>query len=114
MPEELEKFDYDAEPERFYINLETVGGVEADRCFQQGIDVLQRKLADIIAALTPRVEESGTAPTDYAPQSPDAGGMAGGYGTEYGGAYSVHGGQTQYGDGRTPYGAGMTAYGNNY
>lgn len=113
-PEDSDKFDYDAEPEKFYFNLETIGSVDPDRCLQQGIVVLQKKLADTIAALTPRQEDTGIGPSGYAPESPGRGGMAGGYGTEYGGAYSIHGGQTSYGDGRTPYGAGMTAYGNNY
>lgn len=110
-PEEQERFDYDAEPERFYMNLETVGSVAADRCFQQGVDVLQKKLADVIAALSPSIN---TTSNDYAPQSPGGGAMGQGFNTNYGAQSSYGNGSTSiYGDSsRTPY--GMTSYGNDY
>ncbi|KAF2664996.1 RNA polymerase Rpb3/RpoA insert domain-containing protein [Microthyrium microscopicum] len=112
--EEQEVFDFDATPNRFYVNLETVGGVEADRCFQQGITVLQNKLADIISALSPELANNNPV-DDYQPRSPGAGGDDYGNGTSYGGGFSTHGpgAQSSYGGQRTEY-AGMTSYGGNY
>lgn len=45
-------FDYDAVPSTFYFDVESVGNLEPDTIVQQGINVLQRKLAEVINALT--------------------------------------------------------------
>ncbi|TAQ89145.1 hypothetical protein B7494_g2531 [Chlorociboria aeruginascens] len=45
-------FDYDAVPERFYFEVESVGNLEPDAIIQQGIKVLQQKLAAVIQDLT--------------------------------------------------------------
>ncbi|KAL1998008.1 hypothetical protein VTN02DRAFT_218 [Thermoascus thermophilus] len=45
-------FDYDAQPSTFYIDVESVGNLEPDAIIQQGIVVMQRKLAAVISALT--------------------------------------------------------------
>lgn len=52
-------FDYDAQPNNFYIDVESVGVLEPDMIIQQGITVLQRKLASVISAL------SGTGDGDH-------------------------------------------------
>jgi len=91
---EGEPFDYDAEPNKFYFNVETVGGLEPDAVIQQGIKVLQQKLAAVIQELA-GADEGGAAGgvngygTLRSPQ------QNGGYGgdTRYGGA----GGDTRYG-----------------
>ena len=44
-------FDPDAKPQTFFFDLEGVGTLEPDQIVQQGITVLQEKLADIIRGL---------------------------------------------------------------
>jgi len=114
-PQEGEPFDYDAVPERFYFEVESAGNLEPDSIIQQGIKVLQQKLAAVIRDLT-----DGDAQTNGvngggfdAPRSPDMG-MNGqgwqdqGYTTPYGqnggnaGTWGNTGAATPYG--ATPYG----------
>lgn len=116
-PQEGEPFDYDAVPDRFYFEVESTGNHEPDAIIQQGIKVLQQKLAMVISDLT---EGSGGAngANGYhdAPRSPDID-MDGnnaweqpGYTTPYGNGGGGGGGQ--WGQGAaTPYGA--TPYGQN-
>ena len=113
-PQEGEPFDYDAVPGRFYFEVESAGALEPDAIVQQGIKVLQQKLAAIIQDLT-----DGDGPAmnggDFGPpRSPDAemngaGWNDPGYTTPYGngGGASAWGGQGA----ATPYGA--TPYGQN-
>jgi DNA-directed RNA polymerase II subunit RPB3 len=107
-------FDYDAKPTQFYFNVETVGGLEPDTIVQQGIKVLQQKLAAVISELSGG-EGRGDLDDGYGPRSPDDGGYGDpGFTTPYanGGAASAWGGgTTPYGGGQTPYGA--TPYGNS-
>jgi len=109
-PQEGEPFDYDAVPERFYFELEAVGNLEPDTVVQQGIKVLQQKLAAVIQDLT---EGEGGANGDAyggAPRSPDAGMNGGGwqdqgYTTPFGsGNASAWGGGATTPFGATPYG----------
>lgn len=124
--QEGEPFDYDAVPGRFYFELESAGNMEPDVVVQEGIKVLQQKLAGIIAGLG--AETAGldggmdmggmNGGEDYVPQSP-AGYPAGG-GDHFGGG-DFGGSTTPFGDvgdaaaggwnagGTTPYGA--TPYG---
>lgn len=125
-PAEGEPFDYDATPNRFYYNVETVGGLDPDVIVHNGISVLQTKLAGIIAALKGE-EANGVNINDqadgYSMRSPTSGynteggttpyGQNAGYQSAYGGggasAYGGAGGTTPYGgmtayDARTPYG----------
>jgi len=105
-PDEGAPFDYDAVPNRFYMNIETVGGLEPDVCFQQGIKVLQQKLAGVIEALAGGDQGANGAVDDYAPRSPGRE-EPGGYTTPFnGGAASQWGGQTAYGGSNTPYDRG--------
>ncbi|CAD6505025.1 BgTH12-00524 [Blumeria graminis f. sp. triticale] len=113
-PQEGEPFDYDAAPERFYFEVEGAGNLEPDQIIQQGIKVLQQKLASVIKDLT----EGGDGPNAIglngydAPRSPEnmngLGWQDQGYTTPFG-----SGGQAgQWGAGSTtPYGA--TPYGQN-
>lgn len=110
-PTEGQRFDYDAEPTQFYINVETVGGLEPDACIQQGITALQQKLALIIQETKGEaVQTNGVnGDSNYVPGSPQLNGAMSSYGdvtTPYGGATSAWGGA----GGTTPYGA--TPYGN--
>ncbi|KAI9796592.1 MAG: 45 kDa subunit of RNA polymerase II [Candelina submexicana] len=119
LPQEGEPFDYDAQPSRFYFEVESIGNLEPDTVVQQGIKVLQQKLAAVIQELAGGDEgqngvNGDTADAYNGPRSPDAvdggGGYAmdQGYTTPYmngGGAASAWGGA----GGATPYGA--TPYG---
>ena len=128
---ENEPFDIHAEPHRFYFDIETVGGLEPDVIMQQGVKVLQQKLAAVIQELTGVDDRPGEAVgaeatgewavNGYAPKSPEQEGWgtsygANGYQTQYrqdGGGSSWGGagtgGATPYGaTGATPYGAGTT------
>lgn len=113
-------FDYDAQPSAFYLDVESVGNLDPDAIVQQGISVLQHKLAETIAALKGNegrdvamngVDQDGA-------QSPDAyeppEGMDGGF-TAYGANGAGGGGQSSVwggAGGTTPYGA--TPYGQGY
>lgn len=50
-PKENEPFDYNAKPDRFYINVESVGSMKPNHIVENGIEVLQKKVANIILAL---------------------------------------------------------------
>jgi DNA-directed RNA polymerase II subunit RPB3 len=116
--------DPDEQPKRYYINVETVGSLEADVCFQQGIKVLQHKIGSLIHELS-GTSASGYGATngvndEYVPRSPDMMETGGGQGND--GRMSSWGGHTTYGGDRTTYGNGggnytqyggaMTSYGN--
>ncbi|KAI9681481.1 MAG: 45 kDa subunit of RNA polymerase II [Caeruleum heppii] len=124
-------FDYDATPSAFYYEIESVGSLEPDAIVQQGIKVMQQKLATVIQELTgegggppngdlmngghdadgfggtsPMMNGGGAAEAEYEPPE--------GYTTPFvnsggggGGGQSAWGG----GGGATPYGA--TPYGQN-
>ncbi|KAK9474243.1 DNA-directed RNA polymerase [Dipodascopsis tothii] len=57
-PKENEPFDYNAVPERFYMNVEAIGSLPPNDVVLQGVRVLQEKLAMIVQSLD---EEEGTA-----------------------------------------------------
>lgn len=118
-PQEGDVFDYDAEPTRFYINIEGSGVMPPDQILHSGIRVLQQKLATVIQEL----QHSGQGQMNGGPRSPDMMDMTGnatayGHETAYGGG-SAWGGVTapaagpsgwdQPAGGATPYGA--TPYG---
>ncbi|KAF2200519.1 DNA-directed RNA polymerase subunit D [Delitschia confertaspora ATCC 74209] len=105
VPQEGEAFDYDAAPTRFFFDVETVGGMEPDTIVQQGIRVLQQKLANVIQELQggEDIDMGG-----FGGQSPQMNG--GGYGDPTAGSFSAYGGNASvWGGGATPYGA--TPYG---
>ena len=105
-------FDYNAEPNTFYFDVESIGNLEPDVIVQQGIKVLQQKLAAVIQELTG--DDGGRDADGYEPREPGAGpggeyGMDGGYTTPFG---AGGGGASAWGGGAaTPYGA--TPYGQN-
>ena len=95
------------------MNLETVGGIDAETCFQQGIKVLQQKIAAVMHELSPS-GQANVAGDEIVPRSPDApAGMGqGGYTSYGGGASAWGGGTTPFGGGATtPYGGNTTQYG---
>ena len=117
-PQPGEPFNFDAVPNTFYINVETVGGMEPDAIFTQGIHVLQQKIAGILGELSGDGENQrdGAAGYDGYGGADQANGYGGataydGNNTAYGnGGQSSWGGTTPYGGGAaTPYGA--TPYG---
>lgn len=120
--QEGERFNYEAEPNQFFINLEGTGVMPPDAVLHNGIRTLQEKLANVIKALRdtsdpsqPNGMDGGGSPMD---------GLMNGAGTAYG-AQSAYGGQSSYGADpgfQTPaygqgsvYGGGMaTPYGQSY
>ncbi|KAJ9198910.1 hypothetical protein DTO166G4_3749 [Paecilomyces variotii] len=112
-------FDYDAQPTTFYVDVESVGNLDPDAIIQQGIVVLQRKLASVISALTGSGDgdRNGVAEDEDmmgGVRSPDAyeppEGIDGGFTAYANGATSAWGGV----GGTTPYGAtpyGQSGYG---
>lgn len=112
-PQEGEPFDYDAEPNRFYVRVETSGCLPPDTIVQEGVKVLQQKLAGLIHELTEGEGGAAAGGGNYnGPQSPEYSGGEGwqdqGYTTPYGNG----GNQSSWGGagGTTPY--GTTPYGN--
>ncbi|KAL1869072.1 hypothetical protein VTK73DRAFT_3411 [Phialemonium thermophilum] len=111
-PQEGEPFDYDAVPNRFYMRVETAGGMPPDVIVQEGVKVLQQKLAGLIHELSEGEGGAGDANGGYptGPQSPEYSGgdvwQDAGYTTPYGGgnpsSWGGAGGTTPYGT--TPYG----------
>ncbi|KAF7718229.1 Uncharacterized protein PECH_002042 [Penicillium ucsense] len=106
-------FDYDAEPNTFYIDVESIGNLEPDMIVQQGIFALQKKLAVTVSELKKKdqngqvgdVEDAdmmGAGDDAYEPPEGIDGNM-GAYGNAPWGASA----QTPYG--ATPY--GQSTYG---
>ena len=114
MPQDGEPFDYNAAPSQFFFELESVGNLEPDAVVQQGIKVMQQKLAAVLQELAGDDSRPGEADADgFGGQSPDGMPQGGEYGVDQG--YTtpyVNGGATSaWGGGATPYGA--TPYGQN-
>lgn len=110
-PAEDEPFDYDAVPQRFFMDVETVGGLDPDQIVSRGIKGLQQKLAEVIHELDGGDGANGDFGGAQSPTmngggfgAPDAGFTTPGYG----GGGSVWGPGATAG-GTTPYGA--TPYG---
>lgn len=92
--------------------MESSGSLEPDEIVQEGIKVLQQKLATVIQELTG--DADGMNGDGYEPRSPDMT-MNGGYDQGFGAQTPFgepNGGHTAYGGGQTPYGA--TPYGDRY
>ena len=115
-PQPDEPFNYDAAPNKFYFDLEAIGSLEPDAVVQQGIKVMQQKLATVIQELTG--EDSGGGDINgFGTGGPDGAMQTGGAG--YGGGmdhgfttpYMTGGGQSAWAGNATPYGA--TPYGTN-
>ncbi|KAF2752880.1 RNA polymerase II subunit 3 [Pseudovirgaria hyperparasitica] len=113
---ENDSFDFNKQPTRFYFNVETVGSLEPDVVMQQGIKVLQQKLAGVIQELNGASGDQEMGYNDGG-RTPDGapngyGGADQGFNTPYGGHNSVWGGAgggAAGAGGTTPYGA--TPYG---
>lgn len=103
-PQQGQPFDFNTVPDKFYFEVESVGNLEPDAIIQQGIAVMQTKLAGLIHHLS-----DGDGNGDYSgPRSPEFNGGDGwgqdqGFTTPYeNGGYGGAGGTTPYGT--TPYG----------
>ncbi|KAF2741059.1 DNA-directed RNA polymerase subunit D [Polyplosphaeria fusca] len=106
--QEGEPFDFNAVPERFFYDVETVGGLEPDAIVMGGISVLQRKLAEIISVVSGGGDGDNTFDGAQSPQ------MNGGYGGQDNGYTTPFGNNSAWGGGAnaggtTPFGA--TPYG---
>jgi DNA-directed RNA polymerase II subunit RPB3 len=111
-PQEGEPFDFDAVPERFYFEVESAGNLEPDAIIQQGIKVLQQKLAAVIRDLSGEDESTSNGVNGYdAPRSPDVGMNAAWQDPGYTTPFANGGGTSQWNPAgaSTPYGA--TPYG---
>ena len=111
-----ERFDYNAEPTEFFVNIEGTGVMPPDQILHAGIRVLQQKLATVIRELKDGRD------THAGGRGSPMDGMASAYGNPNGtayGAHSAYGPGTAYGaGGQTPayapqsaYGGGTSAYG---
>lgn len=123
-----EKFDYNAKPEKFYINLETTGVLKPNEVFSKGCIELQKKIANIVFELGKMEQQQNQnvdelANNGYYNAEPDAmnphyanpNSDNGGYNDAYGSSgqenqRTAYGGETSYGG--TQYG-GHTQYGGN-
>lgn len=111
--QEGEPFNYDAVPERFYFEVESIGNLEPDAIIQNGIKVLQNKLAAVIQDLSASDGQANDS-DDYDPAGNGDDGMNGeqpwqaqGYTTPF-----ANNGDPGWSNGAaTPYGA--TPYGQN-
>ena len=94
--QEGERFQYEAEPNQFFINLEGTGVMPPDAILHNGIRTLQEKLANVIKGLrdtsdpsVPNGLDGGGSPMD---------GVMNGGGTQYGAHSAYGGGQSAYGE----------------
>lgn len=92
-PKENEPFDYNAKPDKFYIDVESIGSMKPNDIVLNGISVLQKKLAGIVFEIED--QENGGAARN------GAGGndLAGGYGPEDDGYGNGAAGFGDYGSG---------------
>jgi len=110
--QEGEPFDYDAEPRRFYFEVESTGQLELDAILQGGIKALSTKLAQLLHILSGKDDEemydqgdeTGEATAAYNWRGADAytpfGAGAGGAASSWGPAATTtayNGGGTMYG-----------------
>ncbi|KAK3344148.1 DNA-directed RNA polymerase [Lasiosphaeria hispida] len=110
-PQEGERFDFNAVPDRFYFNVETAGNIPPDAIVTEGIKVIQQKLASMIHDLG---ETEGGENGDYnGPRSPEYNGGGDGWQDQgFTTPYGNGGNQSAWGGGAggtTPY--GTTPYG---
>lgn len=109
-------FDYDAQPNNFYIDVESIGMIDPDMIIQQSIIVLQRKLASVISSLSGSgdggADRNGMmgGEDDDMMRSPDAyeppEGIDGGFTAYASGGASAWGASAATPYGVTPYGGG--------
>lgn len=98
--QEGEPFDFDAAPDRFYFEVESVGNMKCEQILHEGIKILLNKFAQLAVDLDNDGKDKGGMGGGFdGPRSPnmDMGGMEGGAG---GGNAWDNGGYT------TPYGTG--------
>lgn len=110
-PQDGHAFNYLAEPEQFFINLEGTGVLAPDAILHSGIRTLQQKLATVIKELSTSGGQQDGLDGGGSPMD----GLVNGAGTAYGGAQSAYGGQSSYAQDpgyQTPaYGGAGSVYG---
>ena len=112
--QEGQQFDFEATPSRFFFNIESVGNLEPDAIVQQGIKVMQQKLAAVLQELSGDDNRNADGDADgFGGQEPDGMNAGAGYGADQGYTtpYINPGAASQWGGGATPYGA--TPYGHS-
>lgn len=103
-PKDTDPFDYNAKPDRFYLNVESIGSMKPNDIVLKGMDVLMKKVANIVLAIE-ELEGGRGAGGGAGPQGPggpggdhldvDREGGAGGmdmYGSRGGSGYGGYGG----------------------
>ena len=113
-PQDGEPFNYEATPSQFFFGLESIGNLEPDAVVQQGIKVMQQKLAAVLQELAGNDMNGDAGANGFGGQDVD--GLADGHDYSadqgYTTPYMPAGGTTSaWGGGATPYGA--TPYGTN-
>lgn len=103
-------FDYKAVPNKFYINVETVGSLTPEEVVTRGITVLQKKIAGIVAELDKDSTNRDDAGTAYSQRAPAT---QWGNNSQYGPSQyeTQYGGQTGFQSG---YGGNQSGYGGRY
>ncbi|KAF8592364.1 hypothetical protein K439DRAFT_1400124 [Ramaria rubella] len=66
-PREDEPFDFLAKPEKFYMDVETVGSLKPKEVITKGLEELQTKLANLIHGLKSNSEVEPLGPTGHVP-----------------------------------------------
>lgn len=100
-PQESEPFDFNAEPNQFYVNLESTGVLPPDQILHSGIRTLQQKLATVITELGSNADAGAMEGLQNGGTTPD--GQPNGYGGAAYGGQSAYGGGPQYQGGGTSY-----------
>lgn len=114
-----EKFNYNAKPDKFYINLETTGVLNPNEVFNKGCIELQQKLANVIFELKKLDQQSNTddnsningIDSNINNNTHNNINQGDDYSNNMGRRTQYGGGGTQYGGGETQYGGGYTQYG---
>jgi DNA-directed RNA polymerase II subunit RPB3 len=122
-PTENEPFDYNAQPNKFYIDIESVGSLQPDEILRQGIKYLQEKLATVIQGVQ-KTAGGGAADgvnggMEYGARSPDMADANGyndrGFDDGFTTPYAAGGGPPGGAGASTPFGGyGGNAYGNGW
>ncbi|ORZ29679.1 DNA-directed RNA polymerase, partial [Catenaria anguillulae PL171] len=102
-PKDGEPFNYNEDPRRFYMTIESAGSLDADQIMIDGLDAIVSKIGSLIMDLNNATSSTSTATTGF-PQL-DAGAAS-----QYGGVYT--GGRTTYNGGTAASGMAPVALAN--
>lgn len=105
-PKENDPFDYNAKPDKFYVNVESIGSMRPNDIVTKGMEVLMRKVANIVMAIEELEGGRGAA----AGGAPGAGGAHGGDPMDT----DRHDNTDMYGSGSSHRDGAGSAYGSSY